>query len=485
MRHATTRQQTPVERERARLHGEVMTPEWMVDDMLTALDACDTSLGAIPISNPDVPLLDMCGGTGNFALGVVERRARSAGKPADAVRNVRMIELDEGNVDIARQRCMLALRDAYGKLTAADETEARHILEKNFMCGDALMVADVMSPDKCRVIVSNPPYQKNIANSNTVRNRSKALPCYQQFWDAAVGMNPTLMAFIIPAKWYTGGWGLDAFRAGMLADRHIAMLSDYRTSETVFPTASVNGGVCWIVRDAEHATGMPLVMQYDADSLLAYHGRRPLTIGGCPVLLRDVNAFGIVNKALAYAEESGLGMVRDRMLGTTPFGLPAKATSFPHTQEREHDDDIEVLCIRQGRVYVRPDIITRNADALGKWKVVVQLCHNQYDADPMSEAVVLPPMTTCTHSWVCTEGFDTMGEAVAMRSYMNTDAFRFLVSLMKISPIGTRKVYGLVPMLPLDREWDDDAVADALGLDAAERAYVGRRMRTADDEQTA
>ena len=174
MRHATTRQQTPVERERARLHGEVMTPEWMVDDMLTALDACDTSLGAIPISNPDVPLLDMCGGTGNFALGVVERRARSAGKPADAVRNVRMIELDEGNVDIARQRCMLALRDAYGELTAADETEARHILEKNFICGDALRVASAVSPDKCRVIVSNPPYPRSTAYSGDAVRRKTA-----------------------------------------------------------------------------------------------------------------------------------------------------------------------------------------------------------------------------------------------------------------------------------------------------------------------
>lgn len=448
----------------------------MVDDMLTALDSCDTSLGTSPISNPDVPLLDMCGGTGNFALGVVERRARSAGKPADAIRNVRMIELDEDNIDIARQRCMLALRDAYGELTVADDTEVRHILEKNFMCGNALRATDVMSPDKCRVVVSNPPYQKNISNNDTVRNRSKALPFYQQFWNAAVGMNPTLMAFIIPAKWYTGGWGLDAFRAGMLADRHIAMLSDYRASESVFPTASVNGGVCWIVRDAEHATGMPLVMQYDANGLLAYHGRRPLTIGGCPVLLRDVNAFGIVNKALAYAGESGLGMVRDHMLGTTPFGLPAKVTSFPHTQEREHDDDVEVLCIRHGRVYVRTGLITRNTRVLGMWKVSVQLCHNQYDANPMSDVVVLPPMTACTHSWVCTEGFGTMGEAVAMKSYMDTDAFRFLVSLMKISPIGTRKVYGLVPMLPLDREWDDDTVTDTLGLDADERAYMRRRM---------
>ena len=64
MRHATARQQTPAERERARLHGEVLTPDWMVDDMLTVLDACDTSLGTNPVSNPDVPLLDMCGGTG-------------------------------------------------------------------------------------------------------------------------------------------------------------------------------------------------------------------------------------------------------------------------------------------------------------------------------------------------------------------------------------------------------------------------------------
>lgn len=229
-----SRQQTPAEkRERARLHGEVMTPEWMVDDMLTALDACDTSLGAIPISNPDVPLLDMCGGTGNFALGIVERRARSAGKPADAIRNICMIELDEDNIDIARQRCMLALRDAYGKLTAADEIEARRILEKNFICGDALRVADVMSPDKCRVVVSNPPYQKNIVNNDTVRNCSKALPFYQQFWDAAVGMNPTLIAFIMPAKRCTDGCRLDAFRTGTLADKHIATLSGYRTSVAV------------------------------------------------------------------------------------------------------------------------------------------------------------------------------------------------------------------------------------------------------------
>lgn len=156
------------------IDGEVMTPEWMVDDMLTALDACDTSLSASPISNPDVPLLDMCGGTGNFTLSVAEHRARSAGKPADAIRNVRMIELDEDNIDIARQRCMLALRDAYGELTAADEIEARHILEKNFICGDALRASDVMSPDKCRVIVSNPPYPRSTAYSGDAVRRKTA-----------------------------------------------------------------------------------------------------------------------------------------------------------------------------------------------------------------------------------------------------------------------------------------------------------------------
>lgn len=172
MRQAITRQQTPEERERARFHGEVLTPEWMVDDMLTALDACDTSLGTNPVSNPDVPLLDMCGGTGNFALCVVRRRARTAGKPADAIRNVRIIELDDGNVDIARQRCMQALGDAYGRLSEADEAEARRILDGNFVRGDALGLAGIMLPDECRVIVSNPPYQDNIAHSDTPAGRA-------------------------------------------------------------------------------------------------------------------------------------------------------------------------------------------------------------------------------------------------------------------------------------------------------------------------
>ena len=64
-----------------------MTPEWMVDDMLTALDACDTSLGTSPVSSPDVPLLDMCGGTGNFAHTTFNNAMLSERKLADAIRN--------------------------------------------------------------------------------------------------------------------------------------------------------------------------------------------------------------------------------------------------------------------------------------------------------------------------------------------------------------------------------------------------------------
>lgn len=48
-------------------------------------------------------------------------------------------------------------------------------------------------------------------------------------------------AFIMSAKRYTDGCRLDAFRTGMLSDRYIATLSDYRMSDVVFPTASVNG----------------------------------------------------------------------------------------------------------------------------------------------------------------------------------------------------------------------------------------------------
>src|SRR6185503_5610775 len=86
-----------------------------------------------------------------------------------------------------------------------------------------------MADMKFDVIVGNPPYQID-SEGNT---RTK--PIYNLFVERAIAMEPRYVLMITPSRWFAGGLGLNAFRATMLADRHMARLVDYRVERDVFP----------------------------------------------------------------------------------------------------------------------------------------------------------------------------------------------------------------------------------------------------------
>ncbi len=317
---------------------------------------------------------------------------------------------------------------------------------------------------KFDVIVGNPPYQLSDGGHGT-----SATPIYYTFVEQAKKLNPRFLSMIIPARWFSGGKGLDDFRDSMLKDNRLRQIHDYPEASDCFSGVQIKGGVCYFLWERDNA-GLCNVSTYKQNEKVSLM-TRPLLETNCDTFIRYNEAISILKKIRIFNESS----IRSKISSRKPFGFPTTYKGKPKPFEN-------CLTIYQngGIGYIESSEVSNNSELIKFHKVLIPPLGSGSDTFPHSilgKPFVVAPNCVCTETYIVAGVFNNEIQAQNLASYLVTKFLRFLVLLNKPTQHATSKVYSFVPIQNFDEPWTDEKLYKKYGISEEEIAFIESMIR--------
>lgn len=338
---------------------------------------------------------------------------------------------------------------------------------------------------KFDVIIGNPPYQLSDGG-----NQSSALPIYQKFIRQAKKLQPRYLSMIVPARWFTGGRGLDSFRDEMLTDNRIRVIHDFINSSDCFPGVEIKGGVCFFLWERDSG-GLCTVYEHNGDETVCTE--RPLLENGMETFIRNERAISILNKVRIKNETS----FSDMLNGGRFFGFHTRIVwndkAHGTIQTANGKDSIPVeskpskkfstkIYIAHGECWINEESIPKNVEYINKYKVIIPRSGNP-GGTILGKPKISEPGSCSSNTYVIALLPDCMGqERVANNivSYLYTNFLRFLVSLKTSTQDMPPKAYTFVPMQDFSEPWTDEKLYKKYELTDEEIAFIESMIRPMD-----
>lgn len=299
---------------------------------------------------------------------------------------------------------------------------------------------------KFDAVVGNPPYQINDGGGTG----SSAVPAYHHIVLGCKSFKPKSISMIMPAKWYSGGRGLNEFREDMLNDTHLSLLVDFQDSRDCFPGVDIAGGVCYFRWDSRHDGPCDVITVVNGER---YKDTRKLN--EYETFIRDKRIIDIINKV----HNETLPSLSQKVYSRKPFGLRSFDTGFPAKPGRD-------ICLfgSDGISYLEPDQVPQNLHLAPKWKVIMSKASAEHAGQTdkegrkrlVSRLEVLPPGTICTESYLLLDTFDNKNEAENLKNYIKTQFVRFLLGSILITQNIVRDKFRFVPLQDFTENSDID-----------------------------
>ena len=199
---------------------------------------------------------------------------------------------------------------------------------------------------------------------------------------------------IIPARWFTGGRGLDDFRKTMLNDKRLKVIVDYTDSRDCFPGVDIAGGIRYFLWDRDY--------KGDCDFTNITNGKSKTTtrkLNEFEIFPRYIDALSIISKVLSKKEQ----LLSDLVSVQTPFGFHTSYRGNPKAK-----NDVVKVLTSKGWVKCEKNEINKGQEMINKYKVIFTAATAEHGGQAnksglrkvMSSLQIIDPNCICTQSYL-------------------------------------------------------------------------------------
>lgn len=283
---------------------------------------------------------------------------------------------------------------------------------------------------KINAIVGNPPYQIMDGGAGV-----SAKPVYNLFIEIAKQIAPNYISMIMPSRWFAGGKGLDSFRESMLSDKRISHIFDYVNAKDCFPTASIGGGVNYILWDVNYKGNCSITTIQGTQRDME---QRPLD--QFLVFIRYNSAIHIVHKC--QSDNSFASIVNSR----NPFGLSSNIRG-------EKTGEIRLIT-SAGISWLPKSAIDSTNHLLSKYKILMSKVTAEHAGEPdkkgqfkiISRTEIIGPNDVCTDSYLIVGASESKLVVENEYKYIQTRFLRFLLMLSVSSINLSSEKFQFIPL---------------------------------------
>jgi len=297
----------------------------------------------------------------------------------------------------------------------------------NLYQGDTLNINinKIFGINKFNIIIGNPPYNEELTKIG-------ANPLYHKFIEYYID-KCNLLSFIVPSRWFAGGKGLDKFRKMMINRTDILYIKHHEDTCKIFGNnIRIEGGVNYFLIDKDY------------NGLCDYNGSK-VKFNNFDIIL-DGKYYNIVNKILDYDK------ITKYYIGQDYYKIQTNDKRLKDI--KENDNDIKCYVSQQkGFIkYIDKNEINK---FINNYKVITARANGGQSC--FGNAFIGHPNEIYTNSYI-SFNVNSENEAKSLLSYIKCKLPNFMLSLRKISQDISKSTCKWIPLPPLNKEWNNDAI---------------------------